>query len=160
MILSSRKKRTKKAQNPPLNATTRSEIEILSSWLHPPVPLVALVGMSEIHTAIIGNMPKIKRLRLISHQLYDELPKPKQKTEIKDWDAHVPSGDILREEIQGHLWKEVFKDWVIDGVGNDKAELYSCGGWWFLVVVGGCLWLLVVVGGCWWLLVVVDGCAS
>ncbi|GAB5357311.1 hypothetical protein AAMO2058_000363700 [Amorphochlora amoebiformis] len=109
------------------------------NWLHPPVPLVALVGMSEIHTAIIGNMPKIKRLRLISHQLYDELPKPKQKTEIKDWDAHVPSGILKSNWVEKHMtqlpavvcllheWDEN-KDWhsqtvsVASAVNNFRAR--------------------------------------
>jgi len=70
--------------------------------LHPPVPLCALVGVKEIHPAIINNMPNVKRLRLVSRELHEDFPKPKRKPEIKDWDSFKPKGILKSNWVEKH----------------------------------------------------------
>mmetsp|Transcript_2650 Transcript_2650/g.3829 ORF Transcript_2650/g.3829 Transcript_2650/m.3829 type:complete len:1207 (-) Transcript_2650:88-3708(-) len=76
------------------------------SWLHPPVPLVALIGMDDIHKPIIGNMPKAKRLNLISHKMEAfPIPIDRKDSEIKDWETYPVRGIIRSEWVEMHMNK-------------------------------------------------------
>lgn len=88
----------------------------LCSWLHRPIPLVALVGCQDLHERVRSDVPKNKPLAFISREVDASFPPKKNKPEVKDWDAFRARGILRSNWVEKHRNRDpavvcVMYDW-------------------------------------------------